>query len=246
MTETDNLAAALARFQEKLPQIKKTETAQVRSEKGNYTYTYADLADVSAQIMPLLGEVGLAFLCRPTNTADGRFVLTYSLLHVSGEREDGEYPLPTGGSPQQLGSAITYGRRYCLCAVTGAAPDNDDDDAAAAQRPSADRSRQNRDERATPDNESFYVRPPQGPSPQEIADAAHDKEITVDAVRTLWDQAKRQQVLDAEVADPATGEANDLRSVLTDRGQVAKENEAAETEDQAATAEAAAETGDAT
>lgn len=92
-------------------------------------------------------------------------------------------------------------------------------------------------------DDPWYVRPPQGPSAQEIADAAHDPEITVDAVRTLWDQAKRQQVLDAEVADPATGEANDLRSVLTDRGQVANENDAAETEDQAATDEAAAETG---
>lgn len=147
MTEQpDTLAAALAAFQNKLPRILKAETAQVRSDKGNYSYTYADLADVSAQIMPTLGEVGLSFMCRPTYTSDGRFVLAYSLLHSSGERADGEYPLPTGGTPQQLGSAITYGRRYCLCAVTGVAPEDDDDDGAAArQQPNADEQPQKQD-----------------------------------------------------------------------------------------------------
>lgn len=142
MTETKSLAEALAHVQAKLPRITKTETAQVRSDKGSYSYSYADLADVSAQIMPLLGEHGLSFICKPTHTPDGRFVLAYSLLHVSGGREDGEYPLPTGGTPQALGSAITYGRRYCLCAVTGVAPDDDDDDAQAAQQASRPAPRQ--------------------------------------------------------------------------------------------------------
>jgi ERF superfamily len=57
-------------------------------------------------------------------------VLAYSLVHASGEREDGIYPL-TGGAPQEQGSAITYARRYCLCAVTGVAADADDDGQAA-------------------------------------------------------------------------------------------------------------------
>lgn len=129
----DSLAAALAEFQRKLPRITKDETAQVRSEKGSYSYSYADLADVSETVLPLLGEHGLSFSARPTINESGTFVLAYELLHTSNEKRTGEYPLPANGSAQQLGSAITYARRYCLCAVVGVHPDDEDDDGATAQ-----------------------------------------------------------------------------------------------------------------
>jgi hypothetical protein len=126
------LAAALAKLQAELPAIAKDQTATVPTKGGGeYSYTYADLAAISAVVLPRLGNLGLSFTARPTYSGD-RFVLAYSLLHESGERLDGEYPLPTGGTPQALGSAITYGRRYSLCAVTGVATTDDDDDAAAA------------------------------------------------------------------------------------------------------------------
>lgn len=131
---TGTLAAALAAVQAKLPEVRKTETATVPMKSGGkYSYTYADLADVSRAVLPLLGAHGLSFTCRPTINAGGRFVLAYSLMHSSGEREDGEYPLPASGTAQEIGSAITYGRRYVLCAVTGVAPDADDDGSAASQ-----------------------------------------------------------------------------------------------------------------
>ena len=131
-TAAGELFKALAQLQAKLPKIRKGETAKVRSDKGNYEYKYADLTDVSEEVLPLMGSLGLAFTARPT-LAGGQFVLAYSLVHVSGEREDGIYPLPTNGTPQAIGSAITYARRYCLCAVTGVAPGGDDDDAGAAE-----------------------------------------------------------------------------------------------------------------
>lgn len=130
MTETNSLAQAVAMLQTRLPEIKKTQTADVKTDKARYSYTYADLAQITRELMPTLGELGLSFLAKPT-MVDGRFVLAYKLLHVSGESEDGEYPLPTSGTPQAVGSAITYARRYCLCAVTGIAPEDDDDGAAA-------------------------------------------------------------------------------------------------------------------
>jgi hypothetical protein len=127
VTAQPELAKALSAVQQELPQIGKAHTA----DAGTYTYEYADLTDITAALLPLLGKHGLSFLAKPT-LADGAFVLAYSLLHVSGEREDGLYPLPMGGSPQSIGSAISYGRRYCLCAVTGVAPGGSDDDGAAA------------------------------------------------------------------------------------------------------------------
>ena len=126
------LSAALAKFQAQLPHIAKGATAQIRSEKGAYSYDYADLEAVSSQVMPLLGQNGLAFASFPT-IYGGRFALIYSLLHESGERLDGVYPLSGTGSPQQRGSEITYARRYCLLAVTGVAPGGEDDDGQAAE-----------------------------------------------------------------------------------------------------------------
>jgi hypothetical protein len=125
------LAAALAKLQTQLPRIAKSETAKVVSQKGSYSYTYAGLADISARVLPLLGAVGLSFTGRPTFDANGRYVLRCALMHASGESIDGDYLLPTSGTPQVLGSAMTYGRRYILCAMTGVAPDEDDDGAAA-------------------------------------------------------------------------------------------------------------------
>jgi ERF superfamily protein len=131
MTETKSLAQALAALQTQLPKVDKAKTAKVKTDKANYTYDYADLAQITRQLMPILGELGLSFTAKPTVTDDGRFVLAYKLLHVSGESEKGQYPLPAQGTPQSMGSAITYARRYCLCAVTGVAPEDDDDGAAA-------------------------------------------------------------------------------------------------------------------
>ena len=127
---TESLAAALAQVQAKLPIIEKTHTAKVSTEKGSYSYDYADLTDVSEAVLPLLAEAGLSWLCRPTLREGGEFVLAYKLLHTSGEREEGAYPLPKSGTPQAIGAAISYARRYALCAVTGVAPKGDDNDAA--------------------------------------------------------------------------------------------------------------------
>lgn len=128
------LAEALAAFQANLPQVTKGETARVATKDGGqYSYDYADLADLSPVVLPALGRVGLSWSCKPQVDKQGRFVLRYKLRHVSGEQDTGKYPLPNGVPAQQLGSAITYGRRYCLLAVTGVAPaDGSDDDGQAA------------------------------------------------------------------------------------------------------------------
>lgn len=123
---SDTLAAALAAVQADLPQIVKAETA----DTGKYQYTYATLGAISAQLLPLLAKQGLAFTCLPTLTDTGQFVLAYRLLHTSGDTLEGQYPLPPGGGPQAQGSAITYARRYVLCAMVGVAPEDDDGQAA--------------------------------------------------------------------------------------------------------------------
>jgi len=117
-------ADALATFQKAMPPVEKQATGQA----GTRATKYADLAHITERAMPKLAEVGLSYLASPTLTDDGRFVLRYALLHSAGHREGGEFPLPDSANSQQIGSAISYARRYCLLALTGLAPKDDDDD----------------------------------------------------------------------------------------------------------------------
>lgn len=57
----------------------------------------------------------------------GAFVLVTRLTHASGQWFESLYPLPSNGGPQQLGSAITYARRYALAAMLSVVADEDDD-----------------------------------------------------------------------------------------------------------------------
>jgi hypothetical protein len=159
---SDNLASALALVQTKLPLIAKHQTATVKSDKGSYSYDYADLADVSEQILPLLGDAGLAWTCRPTLNADGKFVLGYS-AHTSAANASTantrcRTPAPrrpwAPPSPTHAGTA--------LCAVTGVAPKGDDNDA-ADQPKTRTAQRQNRSAARTDDT---------APVPQKTAQRA--------------------------------------------------------------------------
>ena len=138
-TTTPEIAffTALTALQSNLPHIGKGQTAKVPMKAGgSYTYTYADLSDIAAAILPLLSKNGLAFTSAGVMTETG-FVLRSSLVHVAGHREVSNYPLPdvSRSTPQDIGGAMTYGRRYSLCCLTGVTPGGDDDDARSASRP---------------------------------------------------------------------------------------------------------------
>lgn len=130
-----SIEAALVAFQADMPVIPKTHTANVPTKNGGtYSYTYADLADVTAAVIPLLNRHGLVFSACPRATERG-YELVGKLIHVSGATVEGSLPLH-GNTPQDIGSALTYARRYLLGCMTGIVTEDDDDGAAAqgAQR----------------------------------------------------------------------------------------------------------------
>jgi ERF superfamily len=129
VNETAELAAALAAAQAELPEVKKNRSADVKNKEGRflYAYSYADLADVSAAVLPVLGRHGLAFTAFPGHQQDGKFGLRYYLLHSSGAQLEGFFEIDDKGGMQLVGGRITYARRYCLCAVTGITADEDVD-----------------------------------------------------------------------------------------------------------------------
>lgn len=125
----DQLGPALAAFQAEMPTVAKAHKATVKSDKGSYSYTYAGLADVSEAAMPLLAKHGLSFSCLP-----GNGVLTGMLLHSSGQSLTASLPI-NGSTPQQVGSSLTYMRRYLLGCMTGLVTDDDDDGQLAESAP---------------------------------------------------------------------------------------------------------------
>jgi hypothetical protein len=120
-------ADALATFQSECPTVPKNKKANA----GTYSYAYADLADIAEVAYPLLAKQGLAFTCKPRDRQ-----LVGKLIHVSGEFEEGELPIQ-GRTMQEIGSSITYGRRYLFGCLTGIVTDADDDGAAASAKPKA-------------------------------------------------------------------------------------------------------------
>ena len=127
----DKLAAALAKAQSEFKPIKKDKTAKVRSEKGSYEYHYADLSAVFDSVREALAKNGLAVTQR--TIVNGGLTLETRLLHSAGQWIAATYPLPSGGRAQEMGSALTYAKRYSLSSMLGIAAEDDDDGADAAE-----------------------------------------------------------------------------------------------------------------
>ena len=128
---TAKLAEALAKAQGVMKAPIKDKTAKA----GAYSYSYADLARVFDAVRDPFAANGLAITQVMTSESDKLFLLT-RLLHTSGEWIEGAYPIPANLTGQQLGSALTYARRYSLSAIAGIAADDDDDgQAAEKERP---------------------------------------------------------------------------------------------------------------
>lgn len=129
MADPKDIDEVILILQADLPVLRKDKDGQV----GNQKTKYADLAQANEQILTRLNGLGTTWVCTPTVLLpDYRFVLQYELKHVaSGTSKAGMWPLK-GDTPMQQGSAVTYGRRYSLLAVTGVVSEDDDDDGGAA------------------------------------------------------------------------------------------------------------------
>lgn len=118
-TEHKNIAAALAAFQADLPRV------TLDGQNPHFKSKFASLANMSHVVLPALAAHGLSFTAAP-NVSEHGFVLNATLLHESGDSESATFPIQAA-KPQDVGSALTYYRRYALAALTGVVADDDDD-----------------------------------------------------------------------------------------------------------------------
>lgn len=98
--------------------------------------SYATLPSVIDAVKAPLNDNGIVFI-QTLSDSDGKPYLTITtrLIHTSGEwiEDTANIPLQKADA-QGFGSAASYGRRYCLSAITGLYQD-DDDGHAAVQKP---------------------------------------------------------------------------------------------------------------
>ena len=123
------LAEALAKAQGDMKAPPKSKTMKI---PGRGDYKYADLADVIES-----RRVGAKYGLAITQGMEMRecLLLTTMLMHASGEWKAWECPIPGGLKPQELGSYLTYLRRYSESAAWGLAAEDDDDGQRAQDAP---------------------------------------------------------------------------------------------------------------
>lgn len=119
----DTLAKALVKAQAQIHNLGK-------NAKG-YGYEYLTLDKIIDETRNVLAECGLVVMQPLGTTADGRPVVKTILMHESGECVEGEYPISAVtmkqcNNAQEMGAAITYGRRYSLAAMLNIAQADDD------------------------------------------------------------------------------------------------------------------------
>jgi hypothetical protein len=124
---------------------------------------YADLASVWDACRGPLSRAGLCIVQAPSRSEQVVEVETL-LLHKSGEWISSELKVQAASlTPQAIGSAITYARRYSLMAIVGIAPEDDDGNSA---------SRRSVDERQSQPPRS---EPPHDPETGEVVPSIADK-----------------------------------------------------------------------
>jgi hypothetical protein len=127
VSDPSSFLSALLAVQAEAPALPKDKT------NPHFRSKFTGLDTIVETIGPLLVKHRLVWITKPGRDELGPF-LEYRLLHVdTGEGETGRMPLLLSkGDSQGLGSALTYARRYALCAVLNLIADDDDDGNSAA------------------------------------------------------------------------------------------------------------------
>lgn len=133
---------AMARLQLLLPRIVKKGDVKYPVNKSNpdgpqkHAFFFARIEDIDDVIRPLLNAEGFSLSGDTIPQADGRLIVTTTLLHRGGHSKTvriGPLPLDSSGGKnnvQALGSTFSYGYRYGQRALLNLVYEGEDDDGA--------------------------------------------------------------------------------------------------------------------
>lgn len=130
MDNINELAAALAKAQGEI------EPAPKDLVNPFYSSRYSSLRAIREAMREAFAKHGLCVVHAPS-VVDGKLTLSTILIHESGQSlECGQLVAEIDmNNPQQMGTAITYFRRYALAAISQTVADEDDDGNAASGKP---------------------------------------------------------------------------------------------------------------
>lgn len=133
--------AALATMQPELPVVDRRGKIVIRDKNDKeiiiQSTPYALFEDICKAVGPKLAEHGFAISFRTGTAADGKLLVTAILSHRDGHREETSMPLmhdSTGSknAVQAVGSSVSYGKRYTMCALLNIVSHGEDDDGKSA------------------------------------------------------------------------------------------------------------------
>ena len=125
--QINELATALAKAQGEITGALKDSANPFFKSK------YADLASCWDACRSPLSKNGLSVV-QGLDVSDGHLYLVTRLLHSTGQWISSTTPVtPKDDTPQGMGSALTYARRYALTAMVGVAQVDDDANAASGR-----------------------------------------------------------------------------------------------------------------
>lgn len=129
-SEMKNLYKALAKFRQQLKQPAKD------GANPYFKSTYVTLDGVIKAVDTALEGTGLSYI-QEAATSDGLPAVRTVLFHEDGGTMASGWlslPLKNGATPQDVGSLLTYAKRYQLAAFFGVSSDVDDDGNSASIR----------------------------------------------------------------------------------------------------------------
>ncbi len=126
----NELAGALAKAQGAMA------NAVMNRTNPHFKNAYADLSSVIDAIRVPLAANGLSVV-QTMHPTERHLTLRTTLMHSSGQFIASDYPLPATQRAQEMGSALTYARRYSLAAMICNAAEDDDGEVVMTGLPAA-------------------------------------------------------------------------------------------------------------
>lgn len=160
----DLLIAALAGARPYYKEIVKNRSVMVKTDRGAYEFSYADLGGILDAVGLALSQEGVVPVFGTEYGPTGEMWVLTRLYHISGQWIETSLNLGRAERTQDIGARMTYGKRYGIQALLAVQADDDMDAAPEMSMPKP---------KTTKSPKVSSPIPPASPTPQELIPSPH-------------------------------------------------------------------------